>query len=594
MKIKYINGMRLYYAFLAGGDAVIQDKDYLNKINVFPVPDADTGTNMAATMRSIAESSVVSSSIKTTLRSIADAALTGARGNSGLIFAQFIQGISQEIKNDLRLTTHSFGESVRAAVQHVYKSIVFPVEGTMLTVIKDWADSVYHHRTKTSDFVELLTSSLQAAKKSLLETPKKLSVLAKAGVVDAGAKGFVDFIEGILNFTRIGRLRGITQPKAPVEWTEPKVHAHSRREEVKQRYCAEASLDGKDIDLDAIRKEIQAFGESAIVAGSSEKTRFHVHTNSAAELFFRLKDFGTISQIKVDDMLKQYEVSHNRKADIALVTDSSCDLPQDVIDDCQIQVIPFNLSFGDSLFLDKLTITPEQFYSLLETHPEHPKTALPAVATVQSLFSFLSSFYDSLIVFHISGGLSGTFSSSLKAAEKFPEKKISVIDSKNLSVSLGLIVQRAAKAIQSGMSHDEVVEKAGEWISKTRVLVDIQTLKYMVKGGRVSPAKGFIAKVLNVKPIISLDEEGKAAAVGKSFSRRGNMKKILRMIQEMSDGNNIWNYAIVHAKNLRRAKAYAEKLKEATGREPAYVMDVSPVIGAHNGIGVVGMAVMLK
>ena len=176
MKIRYLNSNRLYNAFLAGGNAVIQDQSYLNKINVFPVPDSDTGTNLASTMHSIAECAVAAPTIKATLASIADAALSGARGNSGLIFSQFIHGFSQEIKNEMRLSTRGFGESVKRAVRYAYQAMLSPVEGTMLTVIRDWADAVYEKRMATSDFSDLLSYSLQVARYSLKETPKKLSL----------------------------------------------------------------------------------------------------------------------------------------------------------------------------------------------------------------------------------------------------------------------------------------------------------------------------------------------------------------------------------------------------------------------------------
>ncbi len=590
MKIRYINGRRLYYAFLAGGNAVISDQEYLNKINVFPVPDADTGTNLAATMRSIAEAAVVSNSLKTTFRSIADAALAGARGNSGLIFAQFIHSLSNEFQHEQRITAKTFAESARRAVQAVYRAILSPVEGTMLTVMREWAEAVHQHAARTADFVELLSYSLQAAKRSLMDTPKKLAVLAKAGVVDAGAKGFVDFIEGVLHFTRAGRLRNIPKAAVPASEIENKVHFFKNK--VTQRYCAEALLQGENMDLEKIRSLVQSFGDSAIVAGSEEKARFHVHTNSPSDLFFELKDYGSIVQLKVDDMRKQYEVSHNRKWDVALVTDSSCDLPQEFIDEYQIQVIPFSLSFGETQFLDKLTITPEQFYTLLKTRQEHPKTAQAGIALLQNLFSYLSTFYKSILVFNISDKLSGAYSFSRQAAEKLKDKKISVIDSKGLSVSLGLIVMRAAEALSRGMTHDEIARKAEEWIAKTRVLVDIASLKYLVRGGRISPMKGLLARMLRLKPIITIDEEGRGLPFGKSFSRKGNMKKILRLVSEMAGQGKIWRYAIVHAQNLPRAQAYAEKLNSLLGMPPAYIMDVSPVVGAHNGIGVVGIAVM--
>jgi len=592
MKISYLDGPRLYYAFLVGGNEVIKDQRYLNKINVFPIPDSDTGTNMASTMRSIAEGAVPNPSVYETLHSIADAALSGARGNSGLIFAQFIHGISEEIKSVKRISTSSFGETVKKAVEYAYKSIVAPVEGTMLTVMKDWAEAVYQQRTRKRDFVDLLSYSLQVTKKSLMETRNILPVLTKAGVVDAGAKGFVDFLEGITRFIKTGKLKKI--PKPTVLWEDTEFHVHKDKDSIEQRYCTEALLTGKGMNLDKLREEITPFGSSAIVAGSEEKARIHIHTDHPADLFFKLKGYGSFSQLKVDDMQKQYEVSNERKSKVALVTDSACDLPLEIIDEHQIHVIPFNLSFGDSLFLDKVTISPDQFYTLLKTHREHPKSSQPPLKTVQNLLSFLASHYESIIVVNISDKLSGAYKLSQEAASVVKDKKISVINSRHLSVSLGLVVLRVAEEIRKGKTHEEIVKLAEEWIQKTKILVDIQTLKYMVRGGRVSPMKGFLARILNLKPIISLDSEGKGVASGKSFSRRGNMKKIIRMIQNMADKEKLWNYAIVHAQNTNRARMYAEKIQEIIHQNPAYIVDISPVIGVHNGIGAVGISLMFE
>jgi DegV family protein with EDD domain len=151
---------------------------------------------------------------------------------------------------------------------------------------------------------------------------------------------------------------------------------------------------------------------------------------------------------------------------------------------------------------------------------------------------------------------------------------------------------RAAEALSRGATHDEIVRLSEEWIAKTRVLVDIATLKYLVRGGRISPMKGLLARLLHLKPIITIDENGKGLPFGKSFGRKGNMKKILAIVSEMAAQGKIWRYAIVHAQNPVRTQLYAQKLEAMLGRPPAYVIDVSPVVGAHNGIGVVGVALM--
>lgn len=193
MKISHLDSKRLYNALIAGGNAVIKNQDYLNKINVFPVPDADTGTNLASTMRSIIEGTRIYPALFETVRSMADAALIGARGNSGVIFAQFIHGLSREIKNEEKIQAQLFSDYINNAVEYAYEAILEPVEGTILTVLKDWGAAVKKHSNESDDLIEILTNSLTIAQSSLENTPNQLKILADAGVVDAGAKGLVLF-----------------------------------------------------------------------------------------------------------------------------------------------------------------------------------------------------------------------------------------------------------------------------------------------------------------------------------------------------------------------------------------------------------------
>jgi DegV family protein with EDD domain len=594
MKIRYLDGNRLYYAFLAGGQAVIRDQAYLNKINVFPVPDSDTGTNLASTMRSIAERARASRSANATLNSIADAALLGARGNSGLIFAQFLYGLSREIRDESRLSPHHFAEGVRKAVQYARRAILTPVEGTMITLIHDWAEALYEQRLKMNDFVELLSYSLHIAEKSLQDTPKKLAVLAEAGVVDAGAKGFFDFLEGVVAFIKRGNIKAIQKEDA-ASLPRP-MDVHATRSSISKRYCSEALLVGPNLDIEAVQNLVGRSGESAIVAGSPSKLRLHVHTDTPSDLFHELQKHGTIQDIKADDMLRQYEAAHERKAPIAVLTDSSCDLPQSVFDDHQIHLIPFNLFFGDSLFLDKVTISPGQFYDLLKSRREMPTSAQPPQTGVERALEFLAGHYENVIVVTISSGLTGVYGQLVKAREALGpgSSRVAVIDSRHLSVSEALVVLRVAEAVRAGRTFGEISLAADAWVAKTKLWVDIRTLKYMVRGGRVSPLKGLIAAALNIKPIVTLDADGKAAILGKSFSRRRNMKKILGLVRTAARDRRVWNYGVVHAQNPYRALRYADALEEMLGKKAVFISEVSPVVGVHNGIGVVGIALMFE
>jgi len=587
MKIKYLDGRRLYLAFLAGGQAVIKDFAYLNKINVYPVPDGDTGTNLASTMKAIAEQARPSRSAKDSLNSIAEAALTGARGNSGLIFAQYIYGLSRELGNDLRISAVRFGESVKNAVRYAYSSTARPQEGTILTLIREWAEEIYQSRHRFSDFHELLHHSLDRAKQVLQETPKRLPALKKAGVVDAGAKGFVDFIEGVVNFIYHGSLKDVLNQEMPeIEFGEA---PHQPKEDIPFRYCTEALLTGDNLDFNRIKEIVVKAGESAITGGSETRVRFHVHTNEPEKLFEALKNLGTIVQPKVEDMKLQSEISFRPKSKIALVVDSSCDLPASLLEENQVVVIPLLLNIKDHVFLDKLTISPRRIYKMLAEEEIMPGSAQPSPKTIENWFSFLSSHYDSILVLTISSALSGFYNLVKAVAEKFPEKKIRIVDSRHISGSSGLIVERLLENWSDTQDVDELARRAEELAAKTEILVDIKTLKYLVKGGRVSPMKGLLAKLLNIKPIITINKLGQAVPCSQSFSRRQNFKKILQMIRKRQAVHPVHSFSIVHAGNRPRAEAYAREIELITGRPVSFIEEASPVVGVHNGLGAVGV-----
>ena len=206
MAIEYIDGIRLYKSIAAGLRRVVSRQEYLNKINVFPVPDGDTGTNMAYTLTSIEEGiqNNAYSDIKKMSMAIADSALDGARGNSGAILAQFFVGFADGIKDVKKINTKEFSQAISHAKDYSYDALIKPREGTILSVIRSWSESLESLSEKSNDFSTMLSSGLINAQKALEDTPKQLEVLAKAGVLDAGAQGFVDMLSGIQEFIESG------------------------------------------------------------------------------------------------------------------------------------------------------------------------------------------------------------------------------------------------------------------------------------------------------------------------------------------------------------------------------------------------------
>ncbi|MCB9015367.1 MAG: DegV family EDD domain-containing protein [Lentimicrobiaceae bacterium] len=592
-----LDGKTLYYSFLAGAQKIFENQVLINKINVFPVADADTGTNLASTMRSIVESPIPTSDLKVTAAALADAALTGARGNSGIIFAQFIYGFSTEIQKHETVSVETFAEILRKAVTYAYEAIANPIEGTMITVIREWAEFIYILKDSINDFIELLAQAYQKALESLQATTGRLEVLAKSNVVDAGAKGFVVFLQGMVEFVKIGELRKMLSGRETVVIADSEVVSH---DVITFRYCTEAMIvldEKRKTDLSQIRKSIAHFGDSMVVAGSAKKMRVHIHTDHPSKVMKVLSHYGNITFQKVDDMVMQNEITSNAAYPVALLTDSTCDLPQNLIEKYQVHVVPLSVHFGENYFLDRLTILPEQFYSMLDKAPVYPSTAQPAYKDFFNRYSYLASHYDSIIGMHISAAMSGTWSNSSKASHAVAEhsgKKISVINSKRLSSGLGLIVLRAAKALENGASHTEITNSIDSWSKNTKTFVTSKTMKYMVKSGRVSHSKGLIGSLLNIKPVVIVNDEGRTETFGKPFSEKGSMELVIAKIKSMAETKKIWGYSISHAKNLATANWFADRMKEISGLEPEFIGDGSPVLVVNVGPGVVALSVMFE
>jgi len=592
MSVTKLSSEKVYYSFLSGANEVLGQRKVLNDINVFPVPDGDTGTNLASMMNSIIEESKVQPSAKQTLRSIADAALIGARGNSGIIFAQYINGMMMSMEEEEEITIENFAKSVKRAVPFAYGAISNPIEGTMITVMKDWADAIYNLRGTMHDFVEILQRAYEVALVSLKETTAKLKVLKDASVVDAGAKGFVHFVEGFVKFIKTGIVDKIMKPKAEEVLADIIDHGE---ESLHHRYCTEALISGENLNPDQIKTAFLKFGDSLVVAGNDAKVRLHIHTNKPQEFFFELRKYGKIVQQKVDDMKKQYEVAHARKYKIALITDSIADLPKEFVDDYQIHVIPMNLLIEDSNYYDKLTITSDSFYRMMDEVKVYPTTAQPNLKNMEYFFSFLMSHYDEAIAITVSKQMSGTNSVFQKAAEIIEgNKKIKIIDSKQNSGAEGLLVMMAAEEIAKGKSFEEVVETVENLKSRTKILVSVKTLKYMVRSGRVSKVTGIVGKILNLKPVISIDSEGKGIIQDKAFSLKGNTRKIRKLIERVVKEKGIERYAIVHANSISRANHYENIFTKIIGMKPNYKMDISPIVAMSAGIGTVAIAFVSK
>ena len=595
MNLEKMTSENLYYGFLSGANEVIKQKLDLNKINVFPVADGDTGSNLAYTMNTIIQNAEILESPKATLRSIAESALIGARGNSGIIFAQFVNGMFMELKDVKEVTVDAFSNSITNAVKYAYEAIVDPVEGTMITVMKDWSKSIIKHKDESSDFKELFSKSYDAAYQSLLNTPNLLQVLKDNNVVDSGAKGFTHFVEGFLKFLKTGEVEKYSDQWERLTVDNQEVHFHSNFD-LENRYCSEALVVGEDLDLEKIREDLKVFGESLIVAGNKKTMRIHIHTINPEAMFNKLLDYGNITFQKVDDMQRQYESLYDKKSEIALVTDSIADLPQELVDKYQIHMLPLNLLINDSNYLDKLTITPQYFYDLMDSAEVYPSSSQPTVIDVERFLKGIVSNYKKIIVMPVSKQMSGTNNAFKKAFEKLDIKKdrYQIIDSKLNSGAEGLVVLKTAKAISQNKSFEEVVEVAKKAVENTYIYVSVPTLEYMYKSGRIGKAQQIALNMINLKPVVSIDENGDGIIIGKAFSVKGNTKKIAELVKEKMQDYDVERYSLVHANADKRLAEYEAYYSDLIGFKPEYIMEISPVVALNAGIGSVAISLTFK
>lgn len=576
----------IYKSFIIGAKNVISEKNELNAINVFPVPDGDTGTNLSSLMLTIIERSKMGETLDETMQSIVDAAIVGARGNSGIIFASYINGFAIGLQK-AEPNLNAIIDTTETAYDYAYHAISKPVEGTMITVMRAWAHALKEFKKATTNAIELFLRAYEVLKEELARTPEKLQVLKDNHVVDAGAKGFVHFIEGFIKGLK-GEDVSMVQHEAVEE-----LHV-DHLEESQFRYCTEALIRGESLDVDLLREKLEAFGDSLVVAGSTQTVRIHIHTDKPQDIFSYLDGFARIAEQKVDDMKRQFEAANQKKYPIALVTDSIADLPVELIDHYQIHQIPVNLHMNDSDYLDKVTIQSSRFYELMDSLKVYPTSAQPNIKSLENFFSFLTTYYKDILVVTVSEKMSGTYHSFTEAAKKFPNHHIKVINSKQNSGAEGLLVLKAAKLIEKGKSLDEVIEDLNGFISKSKILVSVKVLKYMIRSGRLTKVSGTLANLMHLKPVISINDEGAGIIFAKALSIDSADKKIYNHMKEIVDTYGIESYAIVHANALDRATAYEKKYTELTGLKPEYIMDISTVVAMNAGIGTVAIAYIRK
>ncbi len=588
MAVRTLDGSSFSRVLRAGALSVMREQETLNRINVFPVRDADTGANLAATLQAAAVRVGTASAegIGDAARAAADGALEGARGNSGAIFAQFLHGLAAAVAARHRVDRAEFAAAAAQGSEAAWLALQEPREGTILSVLRAWAREL-GRRAHEEEFTAMMHAGLVAARGALAETEHQLKVLAANHVVDAGGQGFVYFLEG-LGEALHGRTVQWRPAEAPAHGLPPFASTHEEIDE-RYRFCSEALLvaDGGMLSREGVAAAVGGLGESLVVAGGERRVRVHLHTNEPQRFLAALADLGTIERSKVDDMVLQQ--LQGRAAAIALVTDSTSDLPEDEAFGLGVVRVPLTLALGDDEFLDGVDITPDWFVDRLRETVAVPRSSQPAVPDFVATYRRLLEYREGVVSVHIAGAMSGTVQAARTAAREVDPARVRVVDSCSVSVGSGLVLQAAGEAIAAGAGLDEVAAAAERAAAEVRVFGTTSSLEFAVRGGRVSPRLAGTLERLHLAPIIVFDETGKAGKGGAALGFGRALGGIVKRAVRYADGAPA-RAMVVHSGAPAEAQRVAARLQAAFGVEVP-VVRAGTVLTMHVGPGSVSVAV---
>lgn len=276
---------------------------------------------------------------------------------------------------------------------------------------------------------------------------------------------------------------------------------------------------------------------------------------------------------------------------VAIITDSTCDLDKEVVEKYNINVLPLKVIYSEQEeYLDRVNIEPQEIYDRMPG--EIPSTSLPSLANITNLFKQLEEEgFTHIISIHISSGLSGTYNAVRTVARDFKNMVIEVVDSKALSLGLGIPVVEAAKTYESTMSFEAALKKAKDIISNTEIYFVVGTLDYLKKGGRIGYVAGTIGEIMQIKPIISINEEGKYYTYDKIRGRKKSLQRLFDIAKETVKAKNKNTIAVMHGGAPEETRELLGKTKDLTEIIKTYTGQVGPVIGVHTGPGLIGICI---
>ena len=597
LNVGYSDPHAIADAWRSGIHRVIAKQEYLNSINVFPVADSDTGTNLSLSLATALPvlNNVGERPLGELLAATADALLDGSRGNSGAIIAQFFQGLSDsiseipgEITGSNRYSLDTFAAAMTTGAEYARDALSRPREGTVLTAISAYAAALCDKLEKDPNvsFIELLQHATRIVDKAVENTPTQLDVLKKAGVVDAGAQGFAYLVAGFRDYFETGTVAA--KPVSAIIGEHESAVEFSATDNTSQfRFCTECIVSGESIDRRKLREALGRLGDSLVLAGTKRKAKIHIHSDKPDEIFAAARRFGTLSREKADDMHRQQSAAHNPNRSFAVITDSGADIADEDLERLDIHMVPCRIQFGDRGHLDKVSISIDEFYAELKNNPNHPTTSQPAPGDFRRQFQFLASHYSDVISINLTSAASGTFEGARAAAARSDAPgRIHVVDSLNASVGQGQLAVLAAECASLGHSVDDTLRLLRERIPKTRTFAILYDLDYAVRGGRVKRWIKIVADCFRIVPVIFVTTRGRLGVAGGWFGHRRRAERLAKFIAKRYATVSAVQVSVGQADCSADAEKFVSALRlRLPQAKKISICDLGTAIGVHGGPG---------
>lgn len=594
-------------ALIAGARRVIAARDGLNKINVFPVADGDTGNNLAFTLGSVLNGALSRRSrhIGELLKRIGDDAIDGARGNSGAILAQFLHGVAEHARAQPVLDAQTLAAAVRHGADSARSALAHPVEGTILSVIDSFADAMEESATRLRDDPRGgFSSALVQARSALARTPQQMALLQKAGVVDAGAQGFVDLLEGIAEFVDGGpramrlraNLRAANESDGIHDHADTHDDGHAAHGEVdpERRWCTECLLivdaeRGTPIQREPLRAALDAIGaDSMVLAGGGTRMRVHAHVGAPQQLFDACAAFAAVEGMKADDMLLQSQ-SPARADRIAVITDSAADLPEALIERHGIHVVPVRVNLDGRDYLDKIGLATGEFYRRMAASQQLPRTSQPPPGDFRRQFEFLCAHHPLVVYVGLSRAISGTLQSAEHAAARGDAGRVRVFDTINVAGGQGLLTWRAAELADASADADAILRELERLRPLTLTWAMARDITHAVRGGRIPAWAEPAVRFTGLTPIAKVNADGKLGIAGGLFAKAKAPEAFAAYVAKRAGkalGKHTRLRAIIgHCDAREDGERLLAALRERLDLVEAHLVETGPAIGAHAGRG---------